>query len=119
MRSQRIDPKTINDDGTGWTLIEETPGFRRYMKWVDDTRQIIKTEYLQDETMQAFNQELAWDSRGRRLGDYTHVGSIPLNVFYSPDSQISEKLKEDDKVFMKWFLNSDAGKPYKTWWGKL
>ena len=118
MTSTRIKPEDIRTGGT-WEGFEVTDTYRRSRMWMDEKSYIVKTEYLADDELITENQRRSHDSKGRRLGDYTHVGSIPLNVLYSPDFQIAEKLKEDDKDYMKWFLNSDKGAPFKTWWGKL
>ena len=116
--TQSVDPKRIPDDA--WELYEVTPGFRRYFCVVDDNGSIaIKTEYLADEKLIADNQQSYNDSYGKRFGDGQVVGRIPLNVLYSSESQIAEKLREGDDDHIKWFLNSEQGRPYRTFRGVI
>lgn len=113
-----INPENIRTGGS-WEVFEVTSDYRRSRMWIDDNSYIVRTEYLGDEILQGVNSELRDASKGVRTGDYTHVGSIPLNVLYNPKFQIAEKLQQDDKDYLKWFLNSEHGAPWKTWWGKL
>lgn len=109
--------KAIPDDA--WTLYEVTDTYRRYMCKIDDHRTAFKTEYLGDEEIVKQNQEEFNDSFGKRFGDGRVVARIPLNVLYSPEHQIIQKQIEGDRDHLKWWLNSDAARPYRSFRGKV
>lgn len=109
--------KAIPDDA--WTLFEETDTYRRYMCKIDEHRTAFKTEFLGDDELIKANQEEFNESYGKRFGNGRKVASIPLNVFYSPKSQIIEKMQSGDEEHLKWFLNSEHARPYRTFKGRL
>lgn len=108
-----------SEDSAGWYVYSDDGATRVWRYDREDGGFWQRKETLAEDTLIAWNQERAEMSKGRRTGEWTHVGSVPLHLLYNPASQISEKLKEGDKDHLKWFLNSEAGRPYKTWWGKL
>lgn len=113
-----IDPSKIPD--SAWELYEVTPLYRRFMCVIDDKGSIaIKTEFLADDKLIADNQQEFNDSYGKRFGDGKVVARIPLNVLFSQQSEISKKLKEGDDDHIKWFLNSEQGRPYRTFRGVI
>jgi hypothetical protein len=71
-----------------------------------------------DELIEA-NQRSFEESHGKRFGDGQIVGRIPLNVLFDPKTQLAAKIREGDRDHMKWFLNSDAARPYRTFRGKV
>jgi hypothetical protein len=106
-------------DTANWELYEVTPGYRRWIAPIDDTRYVMKTEFLEDDSFIQENQRDLHDSQGKSFGDGKIVARIPLNVLYSSQSQIMEKLREGDKDHMKWFLNSESARPFRCFRGKV
>jgi hypothetical protein len=49
----------------------------------------------------------------------TKISSIPLNEFFAAGNQIAEKIREGDRDHLKWFLNRDTSRPWKTFRGKV
>lgn len=106
-------------DSLDWTLLKETPSHRYWLGFLDDGRQVIKTEYLADDELVEQNKALFNESDGKRWGDGQVVGRIPLNVLYSSQHQIAEKLAEGDRDHIKWWLNSEHALPYRTFKGRV
>ncbi len=109
--------KHIPDDA--WSLYEVTDTYRRFFCKIDEHRTAFKTEYLGEDEIVRQNQEEFNDSHGKRFGDGRVVARIPLNVFYSPEHQIVQKMQEGDDEHMKWWLNSEAARPYRNFRGKV
>lgn len=93
---------------------------RHYVHWVDRENGLgfRKTENLVEEELLARNRESLNDSYGKRFSDTpigTRVASIPLNIFYR---DFAARLKEGDGDFVKWWLNHDQNRPYRTFRGR-
>lgn len=113
-----IDPSKIPD--AAWELVETTPLYRRYICPIDEKGSYAqKTEYLHDNRLIADNQQLLHDSRTERFGDGKVIARIPLNVLYGSQSQLIAKIREGDDDHIKWWANSDAAKPYRTFRGNV
>lgn len=112
------DPSRIPDDQ--WTFEGvSSDGLRRhYVYWVDKANGVgfRKTENLVEEDLLAHNRERLNDSQGQRFGDGKVVASVPLNVFYR---DFASRLRDGDTDFMRWWLNNDENKPYRTFRGKV
>lgn len=109
----------INDASGDWELYEVTPDYRRYRLWINEDSFIQRTEYLaSDELLEANRQEYN-DSDGKRWGDGKVVARIPLNVLFSPEHQIAEKLREGDTEHLKWWLNRSENRPFRTFKGTI
>jgi len=112
------DPSRIPDNQ--WTFEGvSSDGLRRhYVYWVDKANGVgfRKTENLVEEDLLAQNRERLNDSQGQRFGDGKVVASVPLNVFYR---DFASRLREGDTDFMRWWLNNDENKPYRTFRGKV
>ena len=102
--------------GGTWELYEQTPGFRRLRMELEPGKWIIKTEHLQDEQLLEHNKFLLDESQTKRFGDGQVVGRIPLNKFYA---ELGDKIKEGDKDHLKWWLNRDENKPFRTFRGRI
>jgi hypothetical protein len=113
-RSLDFDPDKLN-----WELHEVTPSYRRWIAPLSETHSVMKTEYLADEQLIAENKQMLDDSHGKKFGDGQVVGRIPLNVLYSSQHQIMEKLQEGDRDHLKWWLNSEHALPYRSFRGKV
>ena len=112
------DPSRIPDDQ--WEFEGVSPdGLRRhYVHWVNREKGVgfRKTENIVEEQLLENNRERFNESHGQRFGDGKVVASIPLNVFYR---DFAPRLKEGDSDFMKWWLNNDQNRPYRTFRGKV
>jgi hypothetical protein len=116
--TQSIDPKRIPD--SAWELIEITPEYRRYRCVIDDNGSYaLKTEFIGEERLIADNQELLNDSYGKRFGDGRVVARIPLNVLYSEQSEIAKKMREGDEDHLRWWLNHEQARPFRTFRGHI
>lgn len=62
------------------------------------------------------NKQALNDSDGKRFGDGQIVGRIPLNILYR---DVAPYMQQGDKDFLKWFLNRDENRPYRTFRGKI
>lgn len=114
----RFDPSKIPD--SAWELYETTPHYRRYSCVVDDHGSVaFKTEYIADDKLISDNQQHFNDSYGRRFGDGRVVARIPLNVLFSQQSEISRRIKEGDDDHLKWWLNAERARPYRTFRGVI
>ena len=59
------------------------------------------------------------ESDGQRFGDGKIVGRIPLNVLYGKEHGIAERMQAGDSDHLKWWLNSEAAKPFRTFRGRV
>jgi len=109
----------FNKETASWELLEVTPHYRRWIAPLDGTRYVMKTEYLADEALIAQNQQDLHDSQTKRFGDGKVIARVPLNVLFDRTTQIMEKLREGDRDHLKWFLNSEAARPYRCFRGKV
>ena len=94
---------------------------RHYVHWIDKEKGLgfRKTENIVEEQLLAQNRESLNDSYGKRFNDSpmgTRMASTPLNIFYR---DIAPRLKDGDKDFMKWWLNHENNRPYRTFRGKV
>ena len=88
---------------------------RRYrLPFGDEGSFIIRTEYLEEDTLLEQNRQLLNDSQTKRFGDGRVVARIPMNVLYGTHAG-----RWNDPDFTRWFLNSDAARPYRTFRGKV
>lgn len=108
---------------SAWRLVEETEGRRTFEAWLDKEgkTRIQRHETIGDETLIAWNQH-RFDTSGRfsqrtagAIG--TPVAEIPLTMFYSDRTELAKRIRDRD--YMKWWLNSEAARPYRTQKGKI
>jgi hypothetical protein len=114
----QADPSRIPDDQWEYEG-QSSDGLRvHYIHWVDRERGIFfrKTENLAEPALLEQNKRLLEESQTRRFGDGKVVGRVPLNVFYR---DVAPRLKDGDEDFMKWFLNHDNNRPYRTFRGRV
>jgi hypothetical protein len=94
-------------------------GLRRQYLCQIDGYVFRKTENIVESELLAQNQESFNDSHGQRFKDDavgTKVASIPLNVFYR---DVAPRLKEGDEDFVKWWLNNQNNRPFRTFRGNV
>jgi hypothetical protein len=115
------DPSRIPDHAWEFEGMSSDGLRRHYIHWVDRENGIAfrKTENVVEEELLKFNQESLNMSHGQRFRDEpmgTKIASTPLNIFYR---DIAPRLKEGDDDFMKWWLNHDQNRPYRTFRGRV
>jgi hypothetical protein len=115
------DPSRIPDDQWIFDGVSQDGLRRHYVYWVDKEKGLgfRKTENLVEEELLARNRDSLNESYGKRFRDDpigTRIASIPLNVFYR---DLAPRLKQGDGDYVKWFLNSDQNRPYRTFRGKV
>ena len=114
----QADPTRIPDDA--WEYEGQSgDGLRvHYIHWVDREKGIFfrKTENLAEPAMLEENRQLLDDSQTKRFGDGRVVGRIPMNVFYR---DFAKRMKEGDEDYVKWFLNHEQNRPYRTFRGRV
>ena len=112
------DPSRIPDNLWEFEGVSSDGLRRHYVYWVDKANGVgfRKTENLVEEDLLAHNRERLNDSQGQRFGDGKVVASVPLNVFYR---DFASRLREGDTDFMRWWLNNDENKPYRTFRGRV
>lgn len=128
MAGIKIDPDSINIRDEDWVLVEQTPDFRRYhAKYGEhpngDPIIVQRTESLVGEALLAQNRQERDETDGTRWSSgagtdkggnmpIVKVSSIPLNVFYR---DVAPRLQHGDNIeFMRWYLNQDETKAFRT-----
>ena len=127
MNSQFDKSKIVRQMGenvhpSDWRVIERTPDYIRYSATImvdGDPATIMKTEFIGDELVQTVNTHEFNDSDGKRWGDGKKVARIPMNVLFDPRHQLVEKFKEGDRDHLKWWLNHDDNRAWRTFKGRI
>ena len=120
MKSQtdvHVDGSMIPDDQ--WTFERySTDGMRAYYTYEDPVTGIgiRKAVNLAEPVMIQRNVEEFNDSIGKRWGDGRVAARIPMNKFYQ---DVAPRLKEGDLDFVKWYLNHEKTKPFRTFKGRI
>lgn len=112
------DPSRIPDSVWEFEGIS-SDGLRRTYTCTIDGYTFRKTENLVEADLLALNKESLNDSYGKRFRDDaigTRITSIPLNVFYR---DFSSRLKDGDDDFVKWWLNHESNRPFRTFRGEV
>lgn len=115
------DPSRIPDHAWEFEKMSEDGLRRQYVYWIDKEKGLgyRKTENLVEDQLLEQNRQSLNDSYGKRFSDDavgTKMASIPLNVFYR---DFAAPLKDGDSDFIKWWLNRDQNRPYRTFRGKV
>ena len=115
------DPSRIPDESWEFDGYSSDGLRRHYVYWVDKANGVgfRKTENLVEDALLKFNRESLDMSQSQRFSDEaigTKMASIPLNIFYR---DLAPRLKEGDKDFVKYWLNRDDNRPYRTFRGKV
>lgn len=94
-------------------------GMRRTYTCTIDGFTFRKTENLIEAELLEQNRVSFNESAGKRFRDDpmgTKIASTPLNVFYR---DLAPRLQEGDDDFMKWWLNHEQNRPYRTFRGRV
>ena len=89
-----------------WTLFDHDVKLGRtvWARHNDDGSTTFRTDYRVDPTIDINTAQRNLAQPGWK-GDYHHVASIPLNIFYD---QLAEASRQgDDKYISKWLNDSD------------
>lgn len=128
MQGVKIDPGSINIADDAWELLEMTEDFRRYRAKVSEHPDgtpvyVIRTEHLMGEELLRQNAQERNDTDGTRWSSgmgsdqfgnmpMVKVSSMPLNIFYR---DVAPRLQQGDKdEYLRWYLNRDENKPFRT-----
>lgn len=114
----QADPSKIPDDQWEYEG-QSSDGLRvHYIHWVDREKGVAfrKTENLAEPAMLEENMRLLNASQSQRFGDGKVISRVPLNIFYR---DFASRMKDGDTDFMKWWLNRDQNRPYRTFRGKV
>jgi hypothetical protein len=112
------DPSKIPDHLWEFDGISSDGLRRHYVYWVDRENGVgfRKTENLVEDDLLAVNKQRLDESHGQRFGDGKVIASIPLNVFYR---DFAARLQQGDEDFVKWQLNHEQYRPYRTFRGRV
>ena len=115
------DPSRIPDSSWEFEGLSSDGLRRHYVYWVDREKGLgfRKTENIVEEQLLKLNQESLNMSHGQRFRDEpmgTKIASTPLNIFYR---DIAPRLKDGDEDFMKWWLNNEKNRPFRTFRGRV
>lgn len=115
-----------------WQVVEVTPTYRRSVGHGTHPVsgvpiEVMRTEFLADETLQTLNAEERNSRDGKRWSQgagsekggnvpMIRAARIPLNKLYS---EIVPRMKQGDEDHLKWWLQRDENQPFRTKSGKL
>ncbi len=101
----------------GWTLVDSDPETgRRIWGYHDGAQQHFRIDYPVDETIKE-NAEARASARSDWKGDWHRVASIRLNVLH--DSGFADAVTQEDRGFIKRFLNDGDNAAWRTKDGKI
>lgn len=111
-----MDPSRIPDDQWEFAGMSADGLRRHYVHWIDreNGTYFKKTENLVDAELLEQNRQDFEESQTQRFGDGKVIARIPLNVFYRDLAP-----RQDDRDFVKWWLNHGDNRPYRTFRGKV
>jgi hypothetical protein len=122
----RIDPDSVHIPDDAWETVEVTEDFIRDRAPLErfndgNVLYVYRTRPRELLTLLEANKRSFDDSETHKtkFGDGKVVASIPLNVLFDPKTQIAEKIKEGDRDHIRWFLNSEQAKPWRSFRGKV
>lgn len=126
MHSRSSPPKAVQEalanlPDSAWTPVERTPDYVISEAVIDiaGTMTIAhRKQYVADQLLQDLNRHEYDDSQTQRFGDGKVVGRIPLNVLFG-HSEIATKLREGDRDHLKWWLNKDENRPFRSFKGRV
>src|SRR6056297_1417976 len=100
-----------------WRLFDYDPKLKRQVWYQDnpDGSRTWRTDYEVDPTIDINTAQRNLAQPGWK-GDYHHVASIPLNVYWD---QLTEASKQDDQKYISKWLNSSDNRAWRTKDGSL
>lgn len=115
----KLDPRDVHVADSDWKVHRITPDTIYYRHYLGPDSWIEKAEHIQDEELIALNQQEFNDSLTKRFSDDavgTKVASIPLHIYYR---EIAPYQTAGDKDHLKWWLDQEANRPYRTFRGQI
>lgn len=103
-------------DNAAWEIYEITDTYRRSRLEMEPGKFIIRTEYFADEQLIEENKEAFNESEGKRWGNGQIVARVPLNKLYQ---DVIPHIRDGDKDHLKWWLNSEQARPFRTFKGTV
>ena len=100
-----------------WVLFDYDPKLRRQVWVLDnpDGSRTWRTDYEVDATIEINKAQRNMAQAGWK-GDYHHVASIPLNIYYD---QLHEAARGGDDRYMSKWLNDSSNRAWRTKDGNL
>ena len=121
-----IPADSIHIDDDAWEFVEATEDYIRdrapLERFADgNVMYVYRTRPRGVDALLEANRAKRDDSETHksRFGDGKIVASVPLNVLFNPKLQIAEKIREGDTDHIKWFLNSEQARPWRSFRGKV
>ena len=113
----QIDPSRIPDNKWEFERVDED-GTVYSIFWVDRENGVFfrRTQNMLEEEMLHLNSEQEKDSHGMRFGNGRVIARVPLNKFYE---DLAHKIKEGDADHMKYWLNHEDNRPFRSFRGKV
>lgn len=101
-----------------WQLLSEDreTGTRKWIMALDENNLVVKTESYVPSLLAEANAEDLNESEGKRFGDGQVVARIPMNTLYGP---LLEPVKQDDKRYLRKFLNDPDNRWMRSFRGRL
>lgn len=107
---------------SAWRFVENTGTHIVQEADLGNGTRIQRRMLIGDEDLQAINKHL-YDTSGRfsqreagAIG--TPIANVPMSVLYG-HSEVARKIRVGDREHLKWWLNSEAAKPFRTHKGKV
>lgn len=106
-----------------WRIVEVTETHVVSEADIGDGMRMRRRQLIGDDELQKINAHL-FDTSGRfsqrsagAVG--TPVANIPLSVLYDPRREIISHIRRGDREHLRYFLNSEDARPFRTHKGKL
>jgi len=104
-------------DANGFTLVDHDPATGRTVwSYFDGQKDIYRIDYPVEQTIKE-NAEARASASSNWKGEYHRVASIPLNIVH--DSGFADAVTQDDKKFIKNWLNNGDNAAWRTKDGKV
>jgi len=104
-------------DANGFTLVDYDPQTgRSTWSYFDGEKDIYRIDYPVEQTIKE-NAEARASAGSHWKGEYHHVASIPLNIVHG--SGLAEAVTQQDKKFIKGFMNDPENRAWRTKEGKV
>lgn len=107
----------FNADAGDWVLISFDPVTQRRIYELDlgNGQVVRRTEYEVEPLLEA-NAEAEKASLNKRWGDGQVVASVPMHMFYR---DLVPAIKQEDRKFVKKWLNDLDNKKFRTFKGNI
>lgn len=99
-------------DADGFRLVSYDPDLGRTV-WskVEDGQRVFRIDQRVDQILDA-NNEAEVESQGKRIGDWSRVASVPVNLAHN--NGLMEAMDQKDDKWVAKFLNDADNKKFRT-----